>query len=220
MKTNTIVKAKYEDKFVRIHNNIARNPNLSLKAKGLLLVIMSLPDDWVLHISQLPDFCEESKTSVRTAFKELINKGFVLKVEMRDENTGRFKGNNYIAYAESQNTPELMIKNPQDPINRASEPHTDFPHAVNPNVDTPHVDSGTLQRKNATLSTKKKNNKEKQHKASQEFFSLDECIFLLQNGGTLSRERVTDRTYETLRKWYSCKVDSKGYITSNDVQLA
>ena len=97
LKVNTIVKEKFKDEFTRMHNQIARNPLLSLKAKGLLLTIMSLPDDWVLHISQLPDFCKESKTSVRSAFNELKENGFIISVEMRD-GKGRFKGNNYIAY--------------------------------------------------------------------------------------------------------------------------
>lgn len=147
-KTGNIVKTKYESEFVQLHNNIARSSKLNLKEKGLLIVLLSLPEDWTIHISQLPQFCEEKKHAVRTAFKGLEEKGFILSVDMRDEKSGRFKGKNYIVYFESQTDDELTAKGS---VSFANSPRTDFPDAVFPDAV-----NQTLQRKNATLINKEK----------------------------------------------------------------
>ena len=215
LKVNTIVKEKFKDEFTRMHNQIARNPLLSLKAKGLLLTIMSLPDDWVLHISQLPDFCKESKTSVRSAFNELKENGFIISVEMRD-GKGRFKGNNYIAYYQSQTDKRFMIGSSENPANTKSHPHTENPHADNPHTDFPHTDNVPLQRKRVTkkdVVTKKKEKKKYSTSNTEEnfsFFSLPVAMAIVQNGGVVNKSQIDNDTYTALYNLFGC--DESGSI--------
>lgn len=204
METGNIVKQHFPENFVRIHNSIARNPHLTLKAKGLLLVIMSLPDNWTIHISQLPDFCEESKTAVRTAFKELEKKGFILSVDMRDASTGRFKGKNYMAYYESQTLEELMVNSPKNPVNKASHPHAGNRDAVKPDAD-----SKTLQRNSEerNMSNKEKGKKEILD-ADKNFSSIDYCIEYIKQHKTLPTQKVPKHLHSELNKYYAIIQDN------------
>ena len=54
-----------------------RDKNMSLKAKGLLSVILALPDDWDYSIAGLVAICKESETSVKTALSELKEFGYL-----------------------------------------------------------------------------------------------------------------------------------------------
>lgn len=72
-----------------LHNEFLRNKELSLKAKGLLAMCLSLPDDWNYNIRGLVSLCKESLTSVRSSLKELEEHGYVVITKRNDEK-GRF----------------------------------------------------------------------------------------------------------------------------------
>lgn len=97
MNSGQIVKSKTAGQFVTITNEIARSPDLSLKAKGLLLHLLSLPSDWVLYKANLYNSINEKKGSIDSAFKELQDKGFILSVKVCDA-LGRFVGWNHVVY--------------------------------------------------------------------------------------------------------------------------
>lgn len=63
-----------------IANNCIRNPEISLKAKGLHTLMMSLPDDWNYSVKGLKAICKESDRSIETALDELKKFGY-LKIE-------------------------------------------------------------------------------------------------------------------------------------------
>lgn len=54
-----------------------KEKNMSLKAKGLLSVMLSLPDDWDYSIAGLVAICKENETAVKTALKELQEFGYL-----------------------------------------------------------------------------------------------------------------------------------------------
>lgn len=74
-------------------NRHLRDKNLSLKAKGLLSVVLSLPDDWDYSISGLCTVCGEGETAVKSALKELKSNGYltVTKVYPGDSSSGRIE---------------------------------------------------------------------------------------------------------------------------------
>lgn len=55
-----------------------RDKNLSLKAKGLLSVMFSLPDEWDYSINGLVAICKENNTAVESALKELKEFGYLV----------------------------------------------------------------------------------------------------------------------------------------------
>jgi len=80
--------------FNRISRDVITNPELPLKAKGLLTLILGFPDDWDFSLSGLQPFLKEGRESIQSALKELIEKGYAIKESSREAN-GRFTKNGY-----------------------------------------------------------------------------------------------------------------------------
>ena len=60
-----------------ISNEILRRKDLSLKAKGLISLILSLPDSWDLTVNGLVEIVKESKNTIYSILKELNGFGYV-----------------------------------------------------------------------------------------------------------------------------------------------
>lgn len=67
----TVFRVEKNREFVVMHNRFLREKGMSLKAKGLLALCLSLPDDWQYSLNGLCAICKESQTSIRSALKEL-----------------------------------------------------------------------------------------------------------------------------------------------------
>ena len=76
-------------------NHHLRNKALSLKAKGLLSLMLSLPDDWDYTLQGLARISIERIDAVRCAVKELENEGYITRSRERDKQ-GRLRGTEYI----------------------------------------------------------------------------------------------------------------------------
>lgn len=87
--------------FTVFENELLQNPNLSLKAKGLLAYMLSLPDDWDYSISGLATKCKEGKTSIRSAINELMAEGYVTRCLARNDK-GMLDGYEYVVYERPQ----------------------------------------------------------------------------------------------------------------------
>ena len=74
-------------------NTHLRDKNLSLKAKGLLSVMLSLPDNWDYSIAGLVAICKENETAVKSALSELKDNNYVVvtKENPTKSNGGRIK---------------------------------------------------------------------------------------------------------------------------------
>lgn len=65
-------------------NHHLRNTALSLKAKGLLSLMLSLPDDWDYTQKGLAKICRDGVDSIAAAVKELEDAGYVIRERVRD----------------------------------------------------------------------------------------------------------------------------------------
>ena len=79
-------------------NHHLRNEKLSLKAKGLLSQMLSLPEKWNYTLSGLCAINPESKDAIRSALRELEEQGYVVRRQTTDA-SGKFSKNEYICYA-------------------------------------------------------------------------------------------------------------------------
>jgi hypothetical protein len=79
--------------FTVMSNHHLRDKNLTLKAKGLLSVILSLPDDWKYSIAGLSAICKEGTSAVKSALQELTDTGYVTvtKLYPNQTETGRIE---------------------------------------------------------------------------------------------------------------------------------
>lgn len=90
------IKTSREEGYIVMGNYHLRDKNLSLKAKGLLTLMLSLPDAWNYSTLGLSSICIESRDTIRNVLKELKENNYLKVVENRGEN-GRFNYE-YIIY--------------------------------------------------------------------------------------------------------------------------
>ena len=75
--------------FTIMCNHHLRNTELSLKAKGLLSLMLSLPEDWDYTTKGLAHICKDGVDSITTALKELERHGYLTRQRLRYENRRR-----------------------------------------------------------------------------------------------------------------------------------
>ena len=66
-------------------NHHLRNHELSLKAKGLLSMMLSLPDDWNYTTRGLAKICKEGVDAIGSALRELETAGYIVRNQLRDQ---------------------------------------------------------------------------------------------------------------------------------------
>lgn len=88
-----------DNPYVMIFKGVAQDPNLSLKAKGFMLYVLSLPDDWQIYEKELIKHFKDGRDSIRATIKELIDAGYIEREKKRDEK-GLIKGYEYRVFEE------------------------------------------------------------------------------------------------------------------------
>lgn len=73
----TTIRQAHHRQYVSISNTLAQNNSLSLKARGLMVYLLSLPDDWKIRVSHLEKVMLEGRDSILSALKELRLAGYV-----------------------------------------------------------------------------------------------------------------------------------------------
>ena len=114
-------------------NHHLRNKGLSLKAKGLLSQMLSLPENWDYTLAGLSYINRESIDAIRTAVWELEKAGYITRRQGRDEK-GKMTAIEYTIYEQPQ-PPELdcpVLENPTADNPILENPTTDNPTSENP----------------------------------------------------------------------------------------
>ena len=109
-------------------NHHLRNKELTLKAKGLLSQMLSLPEDWDYTLAGLSFINREKIDAIREAVKELERAGYIVRSRERDEK-GRLRGTDYV-----------IFEQPQTP------PVSDLPTLENPTLDNPTLEKPTQEK--------------------------------------------------------------------------
>ena len=131
-------------------NHHLRNKELTLKAKGLLSQMLSLPEDWDYTLAGLSHINREKIDAIREAVRELERAGYIVRSRERDEK-GRLRGADYVIYEQPQlpPTPDLptlenpMLENPTQEKPTQENPmqlnkdiqRTDLPNKEKSNTD-------------------------------------------------------------------------------------
>ena len=126
-------------------NHHLRNKELSLKAKGLLSQMLSLPEDWDYTLAGLSLINRESIDAIRTAVWELEKAGYITRRQGRDEK-GKMTAIEYTIYEQPQ-PPALDC-----PV--LENPTADKPILENPTPDNPTSENPTQLNKD--ISSKEK----------------------------------------------------------------
>ena len=113
-------------------NHHLRNAGLSLKSKGLLSMMLSLPEDWNYTTRGLAKICKEGTDSIGSALKELERAGYIVRNRLRDSK-GKIVDVEYVIY-ETPHPPDTG-----QPCE--DEPGTACPDTENPDMDNPCLEN-------------------------------------------------------------------------------
>ena len=124
-------------------NHHLRNKELSLKAKGLLSQMLSLPEDWDYTLAGLSYINREKIDAIREAVRELERAGYIKRSRERDSK-GRLRGADYVIYEQPQPSDEgAAPADRQPPISEM--PTLELPTLENPTLDNPMLEKPTLE---------------------------------------------------------------------------
>lgn len=125
-------------------NHHLRNTSLSLKAKGLLSLMLSLPEDWDYTTKGLAKICKDGIDSICSTIKELEQAGYIMRERIRNEK-GQLKTVEY-----------SILEEPKQTL-----PKQDKPKRENPVLDKPEQEKPDLEKPdqlNTNISSIKKLN--------------------------------------------------------------
>ena len=120
-------------------NHHLRNANLSLKAKGLLSMMLSLPEDWNYTTRGLAKICKEGVDAIGAALRELEAAGYIVRHKLRDRQ-GRISDTEYVIYEQPQ------LRKPD-----TDSPDTENPYMVKPDTEKPaelNIEKSNTQKQN------------------------------------------------------------------------
>lgn len=175
-----------------VSNYHLRDKNLSLKAKGLLTVLLSLPDDWDYSVNGLVEILKEGKDGITSTLKELEKSGYLKRTQDKDEN-GKFKGYNYDVY---------------------EKPFTENPSTVNPYTETTLTEEPP-QRNTKESSTKQVNTKGLSTKESKHTHGEYSHVLLTQTDYQKLVEQYGEEMTEKAITFLDEYIEMKGYKSKN-----
>ena len=139
---------RLESNFSVISNAVIRDSRLSYRARGVLLEILSRPDNWRVSGDSLARSGKEGRDAILTALKELRDCGYIRMVKVRNDD-GTFETTNYVF-----DTPQDVVPRPENPTTASVEP----PYPEKPATGKPGLgNQGSLEelsKKNLDTNTK------------------------------------------------------------------
>ena len=160
-----VFRVERNNNYTVMSNYHLRDKHLSLKAKGLLSQILSLPEDWDYTLAGLAQINAEGKDAIRAAIVELEKAGYVYRHQTTDKN-GKFSANEYII----REYPASAAPSLEKPL--SDLPLSGFPTTVSPMTDSTATENPTQLNKDITNSLK---NKIKIYEVKNLFLSLPSC---------------------------------------------
>ena len=156
-----------------IDNNIFRNKQLTLKAKGMICTMLSLPDNWNYSEEGLVSLSNDGISSIRSTIKELMQYGYLVRTRNRDEK-GILRDYVYTIY---------------------EEPNLENVKQVEPTLEKPKVEKPTLENLKTykILNNKLLNNK---YNTTTVIGNEDLYSYLQENGFVL-----TSIHYDIISQW-------------------
>ena len=179
-------------------NHHLRNKELTLKAKGLLSQMLSLPEDWDYTLAGLSHINREKIDAIREAVRELERAGYIVRSRERDAK-GRLRGADYVIYEQPQLTPTPDLPTLENPTQEK-------PTLEKPTQENPMQLNKEVQRTN--LSKKEKSNTDTQSTHSIPILSPDPSPLEGQAAAPPERKRKEPndayRVYEKIVKDNIC----------------
>lgn len=102
-----VIRTIKNENYTNMCNTHLRDKNLSLKAKGLLSMMFSLPDKWHYSVKGLEGICKESKNTINSVLNELEDNNYL--VRRRRYCNGKISEWEYIIFENNENHDEELL---------------------------------------------------------------------------------------------------------------
>lgn len=147
----SVFRVEKSKNYTVMSNHHLRNKKLSLKSKGLLSLMLSLPDEWDYTLKGLSMICKEGIDAIRVSIVELENHGYIERRRNRNEK-GQLTNTEYII----REFPVTVPVKSESPM--LEEPTLENPILDNPTQEKPILENSTQINKDKTI--KKELNKD------------------------------------------------------------
>ena len=135
-----IIRNRTKRQYTNVAGSILRNPELSLRDRGLLITLFSLPEDWEFSVAGLQQILKlDGKHSIMESLKHLEQLGYIIRKQSKSEN-GKFSHGEWDVF--------------EEPCK--ASPLSDFPQTVKPQTVKPS--SGNQPQYNTNISITKESN--------------------------------------------------------------
>ena len=157
-----VMRVERNSNYTVMANYHLRDKQLSLKAKGLLSVMLSLPVEWDYTMAGLAFISKEGIDAIRAAIKELEQTGYIIRSRRRNE-AGQLADTEYTIYELPQKKEEALLDDhnipacftPPSPV--SEKPILDKPTLDNPSLGKPILEKPTQLNKEVRNKDKRKN---------------------------------------------------------------
>lgn len=135
-----VIRTIKNDNYTTMCNTHLRDKNLSLKAKGLLSMMLSLPDKWHYSVKGLEGICKESKNTINSVLNELEDNNYL--VRRRRYCNGKISEWEYIIFENNENHDEELL------------------HLKNEDIENEDIENEDIENRDVYKITKELNTKE------------------------------------------------------------
>lgn len=201
--TKSVIRKPKIQNYSMVCNAGFQDPNLSWKAKGLLIYFLTLPDDWQFYVSELCTHSTDGVDSTNSALKELMKAGYVHRSSEKTRNEkGHFKSYVYSIFevptkdenddendeeegADGENSgsgkstkkeKKTKPKKPESVGNKDFAPAGDFPPLDNSDLEKPHILITNLTNNELDINKKEKTTQGGASKELKFIKAYRECI--------------------------------------------
>ena len=153
-----------------------RDNRLSLKAKGLLSVMLALPPEWDFTLRGLTSISKEGISAIRAAIVELEESGYVIRARLRNE-VGQLTDTEYTIFELPQDAAHGGANDKADSVAPVCEkPTLEKPTLENPTLDNPTLVSPTLEKRTQLITKGKKKEKKNTYTSNPNQSNIDPSI--------------------------------------------
>ncbi len=143
----SVIRVHKNKNFTVMSNVHLRDMDLSLKAKGLLSVMLSLPDNWNYSIAGLCSICKENETAIKSTIKELKERRYVI-VDKKYPNQTESKKYEYVYHIFEEPQPENQEVEKQGVENLPLDNLPIENHPLNKRTDRSSTDKENTDKEN------------------------------------------------------------------------
>ncbi len=170
-----IIRAKHSRQFTKVDNRFLRDPRLNASQVGLLVLMLSLPDEWVFHMKPLQEMSGMGRDALYSNLKVLEEAGYLVRDCRKRCSDGTFTNPDWIVYEISRSP---FTENPYTDNPDADDQDTGSPYTVSPTVlstNRLNTDLSTTYRSNSdSVSARERERTGRYNNCPERDYDMDE----------------------------------------------